>query len=167
MTRRIGSVTDRSWRGLLIALLIAGAATGVGLSRLALWRFHLKRFATVHDGVLYRSAQPTETGFSLLVNRYGVRTIACLRRESFAVRCGLFDFGEPSGADEQALATHLGARPVRWLMGDEAYWPWLGPEQFERFFELMDEPGNFPVAVHCNGGRHRTGTFVALYRLEY
>jgi protein tyrosine/serine phosphatase len=52
-------------------------------------------------------------------------------------------------------------------MGAEAFWPWFSPEQFEAFFELMDDPTNFPVAVHCIGGRHRTGTFVALYRLEY
>ena len=36
----------------MIALLIAGVATGVALSRLELWRFHLKRFAAVHEGVL-------------------------------------------------------------------------------------------------------------------
>src|SRR5262249_19142742 len=33
--------------------------------------------------------------------------------------------------------------------------------------KLMDDPANFPVSEHCIGGRHRTGTFVALYRMEY
>lgn len=37
----------------------------------------------------------------------------------------------------------------------------------EQFFSVMDEPKNWPVAVHCSGGRHRTGTLGALFRLEY
>jgi hypothetical protein len=52
-------------------------------------------------------------------------------------------------------------------MDDEEYWPWFTPAMFENFYELMDDPGNWPVLAHCLGGRHRTGTFSALFRLEY
>jgi hypothetical protein len=52
-------------------------------------------------------------------------------------------------------------------MGEEACWPWVTPWQFEEFFKLFDEPDNLPLAVHCAGGRHRTGTIAALFRLEY
>jgi hypothetical protein len=151
----------------LAAVLIVGAACGVVLSRVALWAFHLKRFAAVEEGVLYRSAQPTEFGFKVMVDRFGIRTIACLRRENSPLRRNFFDLDEPSGAEEDAAVARLGVRHLHWPMGGEAFWPWFSPEQFEQFFALMDDPANFPVAVHCIGGRHRTGTFVALYRLEY
>ena len=52
-------------------------------------------------------------------------------------------------------------------MGKEWCWPWFTPWQFDEFFKLLDDPANLPLAVHCMGGRHRTGTFSALYRLEY
>src|SRR5207247_11382593 len=76
----------RFWRRAgFVTLMIAGVAAGVALSRAALWNVQLKRFAVVREGILYRSAQPSERGFSVLINRYGARTIACLRRENTPV----------------------------------------------------------------------------------
>jgi protein tyrosine/serine phosphatase len=40
-------------------------------------------------------------------------------------------------------------------------------EQVEQFFEIVNNPANQPVYVHCAGGRHRTGTMTALYRMTY
>ena len=31
----------------------------------------------------------------------------------------------------------------------------------------MDEKENYPVLVHCFAGAHRTGAYVAVYRMEY
>ncbi len=154
-------------RVVVVGMLVGGAVCGVVLSRVALWSFHLKRFAVVEEGVLYRSAQPTQRGLKVLIDRFSVRTIACLRRENAPIRRNLLDIDEPSGADEDEAVTELGAQHLHWPMGGEAHWPWFSPEQFQSFFELMDDPANLPVAVHCIGGRHRTGTFVALYRMEY
>src|SRR5690606_34709242 len=50
---------------------------------------------------------------------------------------------------------------------EETYWPWVTPALFEEFFRLFDDPANLPVLVHCVGGRHRTGTLVALFQMEY
>jgi hypothetical protein len=130
-------------------------------------RFHLRRFAVVSEGVLYRSAQPTAGGIVRLVDPLGVKTLVCLRREDGLLRRGLLDFGEHGGFPESIFATRAGVRHLHWPMGGEEYWPFFSGQQFEAFFRLMDDPANFPVAVHCIGGRHRTGTFVALYRMEY
>jgi protein-tyrosine phosphatase len=35
------------------------------------------------------------------------------------------------------------------------------------FLELMDDPGNRPVLIHCTHGVGRTGVFTAIYRMEY
>jgi tyrosine-protein phosphatase SIW14 len=40
-------------------------------------------------------------------------------------------------------------------------------EGVQRFREIMDEPKNYPVLIHCFGGIHRTGAFCAIYRMEY
>jgi len=35
------------------------------------------------------------------------------------------------------------------------------------FREVMDDPKNYPVLIHCFAGIHRTGAFCAIYRMEY
>jgi tyrosine-protein phosphatase SIW14 len=39
--------------------------------------------------------------------------------------------------------------------------------QVAQFFEIVTNPANQPVFVHCAGGRHRTGTMTALYRMTF
>jgi protein tyrosine/serine phosphatase len=39
--------------------------------------------------------------------------------------------------------------------------------QVAQFFEIVNNPANQPVFVHCAGGRHRTGTMTALYRITF
>ena len=40
------------------------------------------------------------------------------------------------------------------------------PEQVDSFLKLVNDPANWPVYVHCKGGRHRTGAMGAVYRFE-
>lgn len=148
--------------GAMVVVLAAGA---VGAYQ-GLWRYHLKRFTEVADGALYRSAQPTKWGIRHLVRYHGVKTVVCLRREDARLKTW-FDFKEADGPLESAYVEDLDGQFLHWQLGGEAYWPWLPPTFFEAYFKLMDDPANLPVAVHCVGGRHRTGTFSALYRLEY
>ena len=131
------------------------------------WRYHAKRFQVLREGVFYRTGQPTEPGLRLLIDSQRVKTVVSLQLFDPQLKKGMLDFGSPDGRLESELVTQLGARHVQWPMGEEAGWPWLTPWQFEEFFKLLDEPANWPVAVHCAGGRHRTGTLAALFRLEY
>jgi protein tyrosine/serine phosphatase len=39
--------------------------------------------------------------------------------------------------------------------------------QVAQFLEIVSNPANQPVYVHCAGGRHRTGTMTAVYRMTY
>jgi protein tyrosine/serine phosphatase len=34
-----------------------------------------------------------------------------------------------------------------------------------RFLQMVNDPANQPVYVHCQGGRHRTGVMTAVYRM--
>ena len=35
------------------------------------------------------------------------------------------------------------------------------------FRDVMNDPKNYPVLIHCYAGVHRTGAFCAVYRMEY
>jgi hypothetical protein len=131
------------------------------------WRYHAKRMFVVHEGMLIRMGQPTEFGLQHLAQQYGIRTVLSLQLADYRLSGGLYDPGHPSGRLESDFVAGLGIHHLQWPMGDEACWPWLTPWQFEEFFRVFDRPEDLPVAVHCMGGRHRTGTFSALFRLEY
>lgn len=162
--RRVPRLPGR--RALLLAAvpLLLLAAWG---AHLLWWRVHLKRFDVVRDDVLYRTGLPSQHGLHYLIEQRGVRTVLSLREDEARLERGLLDLGQPNGLPESKYVDALGARFLQWPMGPEKYWPWLSPAKFEQFFQLMDDPANQPVLVHCTGGRHRTGTFSALYRLEY
>lgn len=151
-------------RRVSLALVLAAASVG---GYFWFWHAHLKRFHVIRSGVLYRTAQPTEFGMRWLVGHHGVKTVLSLQLYDFRLYRGYLDPGRPSGERESKYVASLGAVPAQWAMGEEQSWPWLSPWQFEQFFKLFDDPSNWPVAVHCQGGRHRTGTVSALFRLEY
>ena len=159
--------SSRARRVLLGGVIVSTVlAAGFGLYAV-FWRYHLKRLQTVREGALYRCAQPTEFGLRHLVDDLGVRTVVSLQLFDYRLYHGIFDPAGPSGVKEAEYVEGLGARMVQWPMGEEAYWPWPTPWQFEAFFKLFDDPANLPVAIHCMGGRHRTGTVAAMYRIEY
>src|SRR5262249_60602340 len=35
-----------------------------------------------------------------------------------------------------------------------------------QFMQLVNDPANQPVFIHCHGGRHRTGAMTAVYRMN-
>ena len=103
-----------------------------------------------------------------MADRHGVKTDLSLRRKEPRLRTGLFfKRSKPDGPSEAQWAGASGIRYLRWPLGDEVYWPWVSPWHFENLFGLFDEPDNWPIVVHCAEGRHRTGTYAALFRLEY
>ena len=132
-------------------------------------RHNFKRFGVVRQGVLYRSGQLSEHGLQNTVHRYGIRTVISLRREPARLSSSLlFDPFGANGEDEpEFVANRLDARFLHWPLGSEVYYPWPTPQVFEHLFKVVDDPGRCPVLVHCVAGKHRTGVFVALFRLEY
>jgi predicted protein tyrosine phosphatase len=150
----------------LSMLLISLPLLGLGGAELW-WLYHAKRFQEVRKGFLYRTGQPTEYGLKYLIASQGIRTVVTLQTFDPTLKRGPFDPGRPSGREESRYARHLNVRFEQWPLGDEACWPWPSPWHLEEFLRLLDEPSNRPVLIHCQGGRHRTGTLAALFRLEY
>jgi hypothetical protein len=154
----------RRLRWFTVISLVVAVACG---SYYGFWRYHLKRYQEVDEGVFYRVAQPTEFGLRHLVQHRGIKTVVSLQLYDFRLYSGWLDPGDPNGAKEADYVRSLGLRFVQWPMGEEQCWPWPTPWQLEEFIRLVDDPTNHPIMIHCMGGRHRTGTLSALYRIEY
>lgn len=115
---------------------------------LAVENCKIKNFGQVTDQY-FRGAQPKAEEFTQLA-ALGVKTVIDLRDETerFA----------------KAKAEAAGLTYINVPMSDTKY-----PEQatLDRFLELVKDPTNFPIFVHCRGGRHRTGAFTAVYRMTF
>jgi protein tyrosine phosphatase (PTP) superfamily phosphohydrolase (DUF442 family) len=110
----------------------------------------IPRFSQVGDR-LYRGGQPQDSDFAFL-HSMGVRTIVSFREEA---------------AHEKAIVEKLGMKFVHIPVTFTAFAPTTKiPEKaVQKFFEVLDDPGNGPVFVHCRRGADRTGAFVGLYRM--
>lgn len=102
----------------------------------------LSNFAQVSPA-LYRSAQPTREGFERL-KAMGVRTVVNLRNVAS-------DRGEMAGLGLRYVHIHC----VPWHPEDE---------DVVAFLQVVSDPANHPVLVHCRHGADRTGMMVAAYR---
>ena len=116
-----------------------------------------RHLRVVREGVLYRSAQLPTSGIGRAVKDLGIRTVVSLR-----------DSDRPPTRPRSSIARRKGIRfvriePLSWdgVQGSAPDRPGLA-----RFLEVMSEPKNHPVLVHCYRGVHRTGAYVAVYRME-
>ena len=130
-------------RPLAALLLVASLAVQPGCTRL------LYNFGTVEPERVYRSSQPSPLFLRYLVEHYGVRSLVNLR-------------GRTPGFESDFAARHR----LRLFSFDlSASRP---PSQAEvaRFLEIVSNPANQPVLVHCRNGVDRTGYMLGLYRIE-
>jgi len=106
----------------------------------------INNFGQVNDHI-YRGGQPKDVQFRQLVV-LGIKTVLDLRGDA-----------EPDSKTEAEQAglqyINLPLTPKRYPRADAA----------TRFLEIVNDQANWPVFVHCAGGRHRTGAMVAVYRM--
>jgi protein tyrosine/serine phosphatase len=110
----------------------------------------LPRFAQINEH-LYRGAQPSPAGFKSLT-KLGVRAVIDLRGG-----------GERSGAEEkevEALGMKYYSIPLHALSAPT-------DKQISTILSLIEDSENWPVFVHCERGRDRTGTVIACYRIRH
>ena len=101
------------------------------------------------DANYYRGAQPDRAGFMDL-KQLGVKAVINLRNDPVREEAewvrdrGMLYFHIPLSTSRPATA-----------------------EQTEYFLELVNDPQNWPVYVHCKGGKHRAGEMTAIYRITH
>jgi len=105
----------------------------------------LKNFGIV-DGRIYRGGQPGKEEYDELA-RLGVKAVIDLRLDA---RKTSKDLAEAAGLQYILVPIEDGGEPSL--------------EQAAAFLKAVDSVDG-PVYVHCAGGRHRTGSMIAVYRM--
>lgn len=146
--------------------LFAAFITGLLLVGPAVYALHrhnqFRNVRVVRDGVLLRSAQLSLSGLQTLIHDYGIKTVVTLRDGT--------NPGEPppDQAEERYCRdeeiTYVRISPRQWWSSDGSV---PASEGVRKFLDVMDDPANYPVLIHCYAGIHRTGAFCAVYRMEY
>ena len=99
------------------------------------------------DGRIYRGEQPKEEDYASL-KALGISTIIDLRNDAKS-------YARPS-----AEAAGLKYINIKMDDGDKPY-----DHQVKAFLDAVLDSSNGKVYVHCAGGRHRTGSTIATYRM--
>jgi len=109
----------------------------------------VQRFEQINEHI-YRGGQPGEAGFQALA-KMGVRTVIDLRYKGAQSR------------SEKRIVESLGMRFVGIPMDMHA--PTDG--EMDHVLRLLNTSDGWPVFVHCEGGKDRTGTVIACYRITH
>jgi tyrosine-protein phosphatase SIW14 len=107
----------------------------------------VENFGQVTD-FYYRGSQPKGEEYNQLAT-IGVKTIIDLR-------------DDPKDYAKE-LTEHAGMKYVNFPLSDKDYPP---PDAASKFLSLVNDKENWPVYVHCAGGRHRTGAMTAVFRMS-
>jgi len=127
---------------------IAQTSTPAASVSSALNRISIGNFGKVNE-YYFRGSQPKGSDYRDLA-ALGVKTVIDLQADG------------PS--NESGLVTATGMKFFRIGMTTSKA---PTDSQLAQFFEIVNNPANQPVYVHCAGGRHRTGTMTALYRMTF
>ena len=111
-------------------------------------QIRIGNFGQINDQY-FRGSQPKGSDYSDLA-ALGVKTVIDLQKDG------------PS--DEGGRVTAAGMKFFRIGMTTTKA---PTDAQIAQFFEIVNNPANQPEYVHCAGGRHRTGTMTALYRMTF
>jgi len=144
--------------GTLIAFTVIGIPLGYSYYR----QTQMRNFHAVRQGVLYRSGQMSLAGLKTAIHDFGIKTVITLRDPTYP------DGARPDLSEEEYCEgeeiTYCRISPRNWWAPDGSV---PAEEGVQRFREIMDNPENYPVLMHCFGGIHRTGAYCAIYRMEY
>jgi tyrosine-protein phosphatase SIW14 len=109
-------------------------------------RIVIENFGRINDNY-YRGAQPRGQDYADLA-AMGIKTVIDLTRDG--------DRGEPAAVAGAGMRFFRIPLTTTSRPADQAV---------VEFLKLVSDPANYPVYVHCQGGRHRTGAMTAIYRL--
>lgn len=125
---------------------------GMGTSTKNAYGIPIKNFGEVVQGQIYRSAAPSFDALQVARETLGIKTVLDLR-----------DGWSPSEwrGWQYVLKTRLGINAINVPMDDKSYPRAIA---IDVALGVLLDPDNWPVLVHCQGGRHRTGGVIAEYR---
>ena len=108
----------------------------------------IENFAKVNEHY-FRGSQPDQEQFAQL-KRLGIKTVIDLRE----------DYKKAEETWVRDLGMQFFRIPLKTRVAATA-------EQTTYFLNIVNDPKNWPVYVHCKGGRHRTGAMTGIYRITH
>jgi hypothetical protein len=136
-----------------LMLLVAAAASGLT------YRHHkrYKHLATHEPGMVYRSAWLDADVFREVIEQFQIRTVLnlCEPDEMGAQRC----------LDQRAAVRGSGARLVEMPMPAATIDP--ADPAIQPFVDLLSDPKNYPLLVHCQHGVTRTAKVLTMYDILF
>jgi tyrosine-protein phosphatase SIW14 len=152
---------SRGWQVLLGMSVVVGLIVGQ-----VVLAFHqlkqMREFRVVREGVLYRSGQMRRPGLRRVLHDYGIRTIITLRDKAVSGTPKLDQEEEDFCASEEI---HYFRFPLRNWEAPDGSAP--VEDNVKQFREILSDPHNHPVLIHCQAGIHRTGAYCAIFRMEF
>lgn len=136
----------------IVVLLIAAGAVAIKYGR---YHFFPKRFAVVEPGQLYRSGYLEPRPLKHVIHDHKLKTVLALLNN------------EPDTAEQQneeAVASEENVKLIRIGMPGDGCGDF---DALDRAADIMADPANRPLLVHCAAGVHRTGAAYAAYRMKY
>lgn len=127
---------------------IAQTTKAVPAAIAPLSRIHIGNFGKINDNY-FRGSQPRVTDYQDLA-AIGVKTVIDLQADGPSNEAG---YVKAAGMNFVRIGMTTTKAPTE--------------AQVAQFLEIVNNPANQPVYVHCAGGRHRTGTMTALYRMTH
>ena len=141
--------------GPLIILLMIAAP--LGYKR---WRDReYRNLHVVEEGVLYRSGQLPLPRLIEVTAHHGIRTFVCLRTGNDPV-----DQLEEQWVKAKGLK-FVRIPPPKYYADADGNIP--ADAAMKTFRDVMEDPANYPVLVHCFAGLHRTGAMCATFRMDF
>jgi protein tyrosine/serine phosphatase len=142
---------------LILGLLIGGPLAYSHYRTAAFRHFHV-----VEPGILYRSGQMNLDGLKRMIHDHGIKTVITLRGPAHR------DQPPPDQEEEKYCRAqelnYYRFPPKRWWASDGSV---PAAQGVKKFLEIMRDPANYPVLIHCFAGIHRSGAFCAVYRMEF
>ncbi len=142
-------------RTLILGLVLAVAAVAGGLT----YRHHKRyKHLAIHDpGMVYRSAWLEADVFREIIEKYQIRTVLNL--------CEPGELGEERCIDQRQAVRGSGAKLIEMPIPAATIDP--SDPEIAKFIDLLGDPKNYPLLVHCQHGVTRTAKVLAMYDILF
>jgi protein tyrosine/serine phosphatase len=147
---------SRWLRGVFAALIAALVLAGP-------WCYYAHeagRYRNLHvvrEGVLLRSAQLPLEGVKQVLREHAIKAVVTLR-DNRKTPGGPF----PDHEEEKYCKEH----GIKYYRLPPTGWSASATPGVRKFLAVMRDRSNYPVLIHCFAGKHRTGAYCAIYRME-
>lgn len=133
----------------MTAITLIGIFSVTIIIFVCLFNADLHNFGVVNEGQIYRSSQPSENFLKRLIEQRKIKTIIVLKHSV------------PSF--EKNIADSKGIKIIHLKMSVSKE---PSEDTVKKFLEVVEDPNNYPILVHCQGGADRTGLMIAIKRVE-